>query len=247
LGFNFTTAGSRGTAAGSMAAVKASRDAITRMCEVAARIWEVEPDQVVWEDGHARPASANVGDFEPLSIAEIAMKAGFFGGTIAGHAEINVTGGGPGFGTHLIDVEVDRETGAVKVLRYTIIQDAGKAVFPEYVKAQFHGAAVQGIGMALNEEYIYDENGIMENPGFLDYRVPVASDVPYIDTQIVEVPNPNHPYGIRGVGEVPIIPPLAAISNAIYDAVGIRMRDHPMSPPKVLAALDEAAPAAAAE
>ena len=247
LGFNFTTAGSRGTAAGGMAAVKASRDAIIRMCEVAARIWEVELDQVVWEDGHARPASSNVGEFEPLSLAEIAMKAGFYGGTIAGHAEINVTGGGPGFGTHLVDVEVDRETGAVKVLRYTIIQDAGKAVFPEYVKAQFHGAAVQGIGLALNEEYIYDENGVMANPGFLDYRVPVASDIPVIDTQIVEVPNPNHPYGIRGVGEVPIIPPLAAISNAIYDAVGIRMRDHPMSPPKVLAALDEAAPATAAE
>ena len=240
LGFNFTTAGSRGTAAGSMAAVKACRDAITRLCEVAARIWEVEVDQVVWEDGFARPASSNVGDFEPLSVAAIAMKAGFFGGTIAGHAEINVTGGGPGFGTHIVDVEVDRPTGHVKVLRYTIIQDAGKAVFPEYVKAQFHGAAVQGIGMALNEEYIYDENGVMENPGFLDYRVPVASDVPMIETVIVEVPNPNHPYGVRGIGEVPIIPPLAAISNAIYDAAGVRLRDHPMSPPKVLKALDEA-------
>jgi CO/xanthine dehydrogenase Mo-binding subunit len=247
LGFNFTTAGSRGTASGSMVAVKATRDAIARMCEVAARIWEVEPDQVVWEDGQARPAGSNVGDFEPLSITEIAAKAGFFGGTIAGHAEINVTGGGPGFGTHLVDVDVDRETGAVKVLRYTIIQDAGKAIFPDYVKAQFHGAAVQGIGLALNEEYIYDDKGVMINPGFLDYRVPVASDIPPIDTHIVEVPNPNHPYGVRGIGEVPIIPPLGAIANAIYDAVGVRMRDHPMSPPKVLAALDEAAPAQAAE
>ncbi len=240
LGFNFTTAGSRGTAAGGMAAVKASRDAISRMCEVAARIWEVDPDQVVWEDGYARPASSNVGDFEPLSIQEIAMKAGFYGGTIAGHAEINVTGGGPGFGTHIVDVEVDRQTGAIKILRYTIIQDAGKAVFPEFVKAQFHGAAVQGIGLALNEEYIYDKNGIMENPGFLDYRMPVASDVSFeIDTEIVEVPNPLHPYGIRGIGEVPIIPPLGAIANAIYDAVGVRLSDHPMSPPKVLKALKE--------
>ena len=247
LGFNFPTVGSRGTAAGGMAAVKASRDAIARMCEVAARIWEVEADQVLWEDGHARPASANVGDFEPLSVAEIAAKAGFLGGTIAGHAEINVTGGGPGFSTHIVDVEVDRETGLVKVLRYTIIQDAGKAVFPDYVKAQFHGAAVQGIGMALNEEYIYDENGVMENPGFLDYRVPVASDVPHIETEIVEVPNPNPPYGVRGVGEVSIIPPLAVIANAIYDAVGVRLRDHPMSPPKVLKALDDAAPREAAE
>ena len=240
LGFNFTTAGSRGTAAGGMAAVKASRDAINRMCEVAARIWEVDPDQVVWEDGHARPASSNVGDFEPLSIQEIAAKAGFFGGTIAGHAEINVTGGGPGFATHIVDAEVDRQTGAVKILRYTILQDAGKAVFPEYVKAQYHGAAVQGVGMALNEEYIYDTNGIMENPGFLDYRAPVASDVSFeINTEIIEIPNPLHPYGIRGIGEVSIIPPLAAIANALYGATGVRFYDHPMSPPKVLKALKE--------
>jgi CO/xanthine dehydrogenase Mo-binding subunit len=178
-----------------------------------------------------------VGEFEPLSVADLAKQASWYGGTIAGHAELNVAGGGPGFGAHLVDVEVDRETGAVKVLRYSIIQDAGKAIFPDYVKAQFHGGAVQGIGMALNEEYIYNDKGIMENAGFLDYRIPVASDVPFIDTTIVEVPSPNHPYGVRGIGEVPIIPPLAAISNAIYDAVGIRMRDHPMSPPKVLKAL----------
>ena len=247
LGFNFMTAGSRGTAAGSTAAVKATRDAIVRLCEVAARKWEIDTDQVVWEDGHARPAGANVGNFEPMSLVEIVKEAVWFGGTIAGHAEINVAMGGPGFGVHMVDVEVDRETGLVKVLRYTIIQDAGKAIFPDFVKGQFHGGAVQGIGMALNEEYIYDKNGVMENPGFLDYRVPVASDVPFIDTVIVEVPHPGNPYGVRGVGEVPIIPPLAAISNAIYDAVGIRMRDHPMSPPKVLKLMDEPGQAEAAE
>ena len=247
LGFNFMTAGSRGTAAGSMATVKASRDAIQRACEVAARIWDVDPEGVVWEDGHARPASSNVGDFEPLSLADLARRAGLLGGTIAGHAEIDAMMGGPGFGTHIVDVEVDRQTGAVKVLRYTLIQDAGKAVYPEFVVGQFQGGAVQGIGMALNEEYIYSEKGILENPGFLDYRVPVASDVPFINTEIVEVPNPMHPYGIRGVGEVPIIPPIAALSNAIYHATGVRLRDHPLSPPKVLKALDEAEPALAAE
>ncbi len=244
LGFNFPTVGSRGTASGSMAVVKATREAITKLCLVAARKWEIDPEEVVWEDGHARPASTNVGKFEPMSLAEIAGQAGFMGGTIAGHAEINVTGGGPGFGTHLVDVEVDRETGLVKVLRYTIIQDAGKAIYPDFVKAQFHGGAVQGIGMALNEEYIYNEKGVMENPGFLDYRVPVASDVPPIDAEIVEVPNPNHPYGVRGIGEVPIIPPMAAIANAIYNATGVRMRNQPMSPPRVLKALDDAAEAA---
>lgn len=247
LGFNFMTAGSRGTTAGSMAAVKATRNAIARMCEIAARKWEVEPDQVVWENGHARPAGANVGDFEPMSVAQLAKEASWFGGTIAGHAEINVVNQGPGFGTHIVDVEVDRQTGYVKVLRYTIVQDAGKAVFPEFVKGQWHGGAVQGIGMALNEEYIYNDKGVLVNPGFLDYRVPVASDVPHINAEIVEVPNPNHPYGVRGVGEVPIIPPVAAIANAIYDATGVRMYEQPMSPPRVLAALDAAAPKIAAE
>ncbi len=247
LGFNFMTAGSRGTAAGGMAAVQASRDAIQKMCQVAARKWEVEPDEVVWEDGHARPASANVGDFEPLSVADIAKIAAWFGGTIAGHAEINVAMGGPGFGTHIVDVEIDRETGFTKVLRYTVIQDAGKAVYPEYVKGQFQGGAVQGIGMALNEEYIYGEDGVLQNAGYLDYRMPVASDVPFINAEIVEVPHPGHPYGVRGVGEVPIIPPLAAISNAIYDAVGVRLRHHPMSPPRIIAALAEADGALAAE
>ena len=247
LGFNFMTAGSRGTAAGSMAAVKATRNAISRMCEIAALKWEVEPDQVVWDEGHARPASANVGDFEPMSMVELANESAWFGGSIAGHAEINVAMGGAGFGTHLVDVEVDRETGLVKILRYTVIQDVGKAVYPEFVKGQFQGGAVQGIGWALNEEYIYNDKGILENPGYLDYRIPVASDVPFIDTEIVEVPNPMHPYGIRGVGEVPIIPPMAAIANAIYDATGVRVREQPMSPPKILAALDAAEMPEAAE
>ena len=247
LGFNFMTAGSRGTAAGTMATVKATRDAIARLCETAARIWEVQPDEVVWENGHARPASANVGHFEPLTIGQIARQAGFYGGTIAGHAEIHVVGGGPGFGTQIVDVEVDPETGFCKVLRYTIIQDAGKAIFPKFIEGQFQGGVVQGIGMALNEEYIYDDKGVMQNAGFLDYRVPVASDVPFIDTEIVEVPNPNHPYGVRGIGEVPIIPPMAAIAIAIYNATGVRMRSQPMSPPKILKAVEEAALPKAAE
>ncbi len=247
LGFNFMTAGSRGTSAGGVAVVKATREAIARMCDVAARKWGVESDQVIWEDGHARPASANVGDFEPLSVAQIAKEAAWYGGTIAGHAEINVVNQGPGFGTHIADVEVDRATGLVKVLRYTIIQDAGKAVFPDFVKGQWHGGAVQGIGWALNEEYVYDEKGILSNAGFLDYRMPVASDVPRIDTDIVEVPSPNHPYGVRGVGEVPIIPPIAAIANAIYHATGVRIRQQPMSPPRVLKALAESAMKIAAQ
>ena len=119
------------------------------------------------------------------------------------------------------------------------MQDAGRAVHPSYVEGQIQGGVAQGVGWALNEEYIYDEAGQLENPGFLDYRMPVASDLPMIDTVIVEIPNADHPHGIRGVGEVPIVPPMAAVANAIQDAAGLRLNDLPMSPPKVLAALDE--------
>ena len=141
----------------------------------------------------------------------------------------------------MVDVEVDRETGLVQIIRYTAIQDAGKAVHPSYVEGQIQGGAVQGIGWALNEEYIYNENGQLENPGFLDYRIPVCSDVPMIDAVIVEEPNPRHPYGVRGVGETPIVPPMGAITNAVSNAIGIRMTSLPMSPPRILEALDEAA------
>ncbi|MBI2316615.1 MAG: xanthine dehydrogenase family protein molybdopterin-binding subunit, partial [Betaproteobacteria bacterium] len=179
--------------------------------------------------------------FAPMPLAEIAKVAGKTGGTIAGHAEINAQGAGPGFATQIVDVEVDRETGLVKVLRYTIAQDVGKAIHPAYVEGQLQGGVVQGIGWALNEEYVYGKDGRLQNPGFLDYRVPVASDVPFVDAVIVEVPNPNHPYGVRGCGEVSIIAPMAAIANAVESAIGIRICEQPLSPPRVLAAIEEAA------
>jgi CO/xanthine dehydrogenase Mo-binding subunit len=237
LGFNFVTAGSRGTFAGGIVAILAARKAIEECKIRAAKTWNVPLDEVVWEDGHARPASSNVGGFDPLSLADIAKNATKTGGPIAGHSEKNVQGAGPGFGTQIVDVEVDKETGSVKILRHTVIQDAGKAIHPAYVEGQYQGGAVQGIGWALNEEYIYGDDGKLQNAGFLDYRVPVASDVPFIDTDIVEVPNPYHPYGVRGIGEVPIIPPTAAIANAVYKATGIRFNSLPLSPPKVLAAI----------
>jgi hypothetical protein len=120
--------------------------------------------------------------------------------------------------------------------------DVGRAIHPSYVEGQIQGGVTQGIGWALNEEYIYDKDGRLENPGYLDYRMPVASDLPMIDAVMIEIPNPRHPFGAKGVGEVPIVPPMAAVANAIADATGIRMRDLPMSPPKLRAALDEAPP-----
>jgi CO/xanthine dehydrogenase Mo-binding subunit len=200
----------------------------------------VSEDAVTFEDGYCKPASSNVGDFQPLSIKDIASKTTATHGAIAGHSEMNVTGAGPGFGLHIVDLEVDRETGAVQILRYTVVEDAGKAIHRLQVEGQYQGGAVQGIGWALNEEYIYGADGRMQNPGFLDYRMPVASDVPMIDTEIVEVPNPRHPFGLRGVGEVPVVPTMAAIANAIGDCIGIRPTSLPMSPPKLLKLMDDA-------
>ena len=133
------------------------------------------------------------------------------------------------------------------ILRYTAVQDVGRAIHPSYVEGQIQGGAAQGIGWALNEEYIYNDRGQLENPGFLDYRIPVASDLPMIETIVVEVPNDRHPYGVRGVGEVPIVPPMAAVANAIENATSVRLHHLPMSPPRVLAALDAAQLPQAAE
>lgn len=239
LGHNDMTDGSRGTFSSSMTTIFAARNAIEVLRDRAAQMWEIPVDDVVWEDGCAKAVGTGHGNLPPLSLKEIAAAAQTTGGPIAGHCEITADGAGAGFGTHICDVEVDPETGATRVVRYTVIQDAGTAVHPDYVEGQFQGGAVQGIGWALNEEYIYDENGRLQNPGFLDYRIPVCSDLPMIDTQIVEVPNPNHPYGVRGVGEPPIVPPLAAVANAISNAVNVRMTHVPMSPPRVLAALEK--------
>jgi CO/xanthine dehydrogenase Mo-binding subunit len=237
LGFNDVTDGSRVTFAVGLSTIKAARAAIKEMCARVANIWGIDADAVVWEDGHAKPTSPNAGEYPPMSLAEIAAIADSTGGPISGHHEVNADGAGVSFGVHLVDTEVDPETGASTVLRYTIFQDAGKAIHPDYVEGQMQGGAVQGIGWALNEEYIYGEDGRLQNASLLDYRVPVASDLPSIETVILEIPNPGHPYGVRGVGETPIVPPLAAISNAVSRAAGVRMSELPMSPPRVLKAM----------
>ncbi len=238
LGYNDVSHGSRVTYASGLATIKAARDAKKKLCARAAKIWGIDEDAVEWEDGMAKPSSPNAGEFEPLSFQRLCRIMGRTGGPISGHFEATPEGAGVSFATHIVDAEVDPETGAAKVVRYTIAQDAGKAIHPAYVEGQFQGGAAQGIGWALNEEYIYGADGRLQNAGFLDYRIPVASDLPMIDTVIVEVPNPGHPYGVRGVGETSIVPPLAAIANAVSRAAGVRMTELPMSPPRLLAALD---------
>ncbi|MBT6118236.1 MAG: xanthine dehydrogenase family protein molybdopterin-binding subunit, partial [Rhodospirillaceae bacterium] len=237
LGYNDVTDGSRTTFAAGLATIEAARDAIGKMCGRAAKVWGIPADAVKWENGYAKPAGPNAGSFKPMSMAEIAAIAHKTGGPIAGHYEINADGAGVSFATHIVDSEVDPETGRVTITRYTVLQDAGKAIHPDYVEGQYQGGAVQGIGWAINEEYIYGKDGRLQNAGFLDYRIPVASDLPMIDTVILEIPNPSHPYGVRGVGETSIVPPLAAIANSVSNAAGVRLTELPMSPPKVLKAI----------
>ncbi|NND93103.1 MAG: xanthine dehydrogenase family protein molybdopterin-binding subunit [Granulosicoccus sp.] len=241
LGYNDMTDGSRGTFSSSMATIMSARNAITILRQRAARMWDIPVAKVIWEAGCAKAVGKKYDNLAPLTLAEIAAAAPKTGGPIAGHNELVADGAGVSFATHICDVEVDPETGRTQVVRYTVIQDAGKAVHPTYVEGQYQGGAAQGIGWALNEEYIYGEDGRLQNAGFLDYRIPVCSDLPMIDTQILEIPNPNHPYGIRGVGETSIVPPLAAIGNAVSNAFGVRMTHVPMSAPRILKALEEAA------
>jgi CO/xanthine dehydrogenase Mo-binding subunit len=238
VGYTHVTGGSRVTYATGMTVINACNKVLAEMCVRAAKMWKIEPENVIWEDGAARPAGKRAGEFEPLSFKAIAAKRTATGGPIGASASINADGQAPGYSAQFCDVEVDPETGYVKILRYVAAQDVGRAIHPAYCKGQIHGGVVQGIGWALNEEYIYDKKGRLENPGFLDYRIPVASDVPMIDAIIVEVPNPNHPYGVKGVAEANIVPPLAAVANAIHAATGRRLTQLPMSPPRVLAALD---------
>jgi CO/xanthine dehydrogenase Mo-binding subunit len=209
-------------------------------------MWKIDPDAVHWENGAARPAGDNAGKFEPLTLKQIAANAPQTGGPIGAGVQLNTTGAEGSFCTHICDVEVDVDLGIVRVLRYTSIQDVGRAVHPGYVEGQMQGGAAQGIGWALNEEYIYNKEGKVDNPGFLDYRMPVCSDLPMLDTVIIEVPNPKHPQGVKGVAEGPLVPALAAVANAVKNAIGIRMTSLPLSPPKVLDALDKAGGAATA-
>ena len=159
------------------------------------------------------------------------------GGPVVGRANINPSGLHGSYSANIVDVEVDPETGKVEILRYTAFQDAGTAIHPSYVEGQIQGGTSQGIGWALNEEYYMSDDGQMLNSSLLDYRMPTSLDLPMIDPVIVEVPSALHPFGVRGVGEANIVPPPAAIANAIHDALGVRMRELPMNPQAIVKAL----------
>ncbi|MDP7278658.1 MAG: xanthine dehydrogenase family protein molybdopterin-binding subunit [Candidatus Poribacteria bacterium] len=231
VGYTGVTGGSRTTFATGYAAIEAAKDVVQQMKTFAADLWEVESDGVTFEDGTFKSLNGQTHQASFKELAEEVDK------TIVGRGSVDPPAPGGAFATHIVDVEVDTDTGKVEILRYTAAQDVGKAIHPSYVEGQIQGGAVQGIGWALNEEYVYNDEGQMLNASFLDYRMPTTYDVPMIEAVIVEVPNPGHPYGVRGVGEVPIVPPPAAIANAIYQAIGVRMDVLPMSPSRILEAM----------
>jgi CO/xanthine dehydrogenase Mo-binding subunit len=253
IGYTDVTGGSRTTFATGYAAYEAALDVLRQMKERLARRWNSEmekefegraeaevvrigPEDVTYADG---VFGCDKDASKTMTFKDMAAQMARMGGPITGRATSQPRGVGGAFATHIVDVEVDPETGKVTILRYTATQDAGRAIHPSYVEGQIQGGVVQGIGWALNEEFVYNQDGNMVNSSFLDYRMPTTLDLPMIDTVIVEVPNPGHPYGVRGVGEVPIVPPPAAIANALYRATGKRMTALPMSPGYVLSRLLE--------
>ena len=234
IGYTSVTGGSGVAFKSGWAAHEAAMDVMQQLIVRASLIWDTDPDNVEYVDGALQHKS----DSElRMSFSEISAQLPNTGGPVVGRANLNPGGQGGSYSANIVDVEVDPDTGKVDILRYTAFQDAGFAIHPSYVEGQIQGGAAQGIGWALNEEYYMGEDGSMMNSSLLDYRMPTSLDLPMIDAVIIEVHNPGHPFGVRGVGEANIAPPLAALSNAIHDATGARLRNLPMNPQSVVAAL----------
>lgn len=231
VGYTEVTGGSRTTYATGYAAIELAGEMRRLLVAELAELWEVAPESITQQGPCFRS------DGKSATLAQIAKELDAQGKQITASLTVTPHGSGGAFGVHIADVEVDPETGKVDVVRYTAVQDAGRAIHPSYVEGQMSGGVAQGIGWALHEQYVYDDAGRLRNASLLDYRMPTTLDVPNIENIIVEVPNPGHPYGVRGVGEVPIVPPPAAIANAIHDAVGVRLRALPMTPARVLDAI----------
>lgn len=237
VGYNDTTGGSRVTYSTGVACHRAALDAIEQLRPRAAQILEIDaPGRISFEAGEF----FDTGDpAKRVHIKEVARQLHRTGGPIVARGVSGGLPGAPGFGVHIVDLKVDPETGKVDILRYTAVQDVGTAIHPTYVEGQLQGGVQQGLGWALTEEYVFDR-GEMRNPTLLDYRMLTSLDLPMIDTVLVEVPNPGSPYGVRGVGEVPIIPPAPAAANAIYRAIGLRLQELPMTPERIWSALSAA-------
>jgi CO/xanthine dehydrogenase Mo-binding subunit len=236
IGFTGTTGGSRTTYATGYAGWQAANKLVDELRSRAATLWGLETSDIKFDSG---TFSSGTDPELRMSFKELALRVGDTGGPITTTASVNLAAAGAGYAVHICDLEIDPDTGKTDVIRYTAVQDVGKAVHPSYVEGQIQGGVAQGVGWALNEEYFISDDGSMANHTFLDYRMPTALDMPMLDTIMVEVPNPLHPFGVRGVGEVPLAPPLPAAANAVKDATGKRFLDLPIKPGRIIAGLAE--------
>jgi CO/xanthine dehydrogenase Mo-binding subunit len=227
--------GSAVTYSAGLAVQGAAADARCQFLAFAANAFEIAPDDLVLADGMVRPRDTPAGG---RTVADLAAElADSFDPPCEGHARIAHKSTAPSAAAHLAHVRVDPETGAVEVLGFAVVQDVGRALDAALVEDQMLGGAVQSIGRALLEELVYDDRGQLLTGSFLDYALPRAGGLPSIETAIVEVPAPEGPLGARGAGEASIVPGPAAIANAIAAATGIRMRDLPMTAPRIWTAL----------
>ena len=231
VGYTAVTGGSRVTFATGTAVYRAAQDVKQQMTERAALLWDVNHESVEMEKGIVTSTADNG---LRMTFKELAAELNDTGGPVIGRGSFDGKGEGGSYAGNIVDIAVDPDTGKIEILRFTVFQDAGKAIHPSYVEGQMQGGSAQGIGWALNEEYFMNSEGTMTNSTLLDYRMPISLDLPLIDTVIIEVPNPTHPLGVRGVGEANIAPPPAALADAIYNATGSRMSDLPMNPTAVM-------------
>jgi CO/xanthine dehydrogenase Mo-binding subunit len=233
VGYSDPAAGSRVARTTTAALVEACADALSQLRKRASERLQCAPADLDYHRGRfiARNASGTA-----ITLSEL-MQSTLADGAIIGRGVSTKLPLGVEIGAHVCDVEVDTDTGLVTVLRYTAFQDVGLALNPTAVEGQIEGSVVQGLGWALMEGFDYGADGTLRNASLLDYRMPTALDVPKIDCVIIETPVPNVPYGVRGVGEVPIVPAAAAVANAIARAIGVRVLHMPMSPERILCAL----------
>ncbi|MEX0850424.1 MAG: xanthine dehydrogenase family protein molybdopterin-binding subunit, partial [Gaiellaceae bacterium] len=241
--YSGASGGSKVTYTVGKAVQRAAEAARVKLLAAASEELEIAPDDLEVVDGVVRAVGA---PDRSISVEEIARMALRFGGRyepIEGHGGSAQTVGAPSAAAHLAHVRVDRETGEIELLGYAMAQDVGRALNPALVEGQMRGGVAQGIGWALLEELAHDEDGQLLTGSFMDYAIPLAERVPAIDTLIVEVPAPDGPFGAKGIGEAPVIASAPAIANAVAAAVGLRLRELPMTPPRVWAALTDSSSA----